>query len=135
LKIVRRPGLFRWLIYAFGGHLPPEYAEWVRHDTTCSTWLLRHLARVLVVIAAPVAAIMLWLPASVGVRALTAFTCAACAVLLTSILSNDMTERRLEAAGYDWGTGARLRSARATDTQRRANQRRRERIAARRARS
>jgi hypothetical protein len=129
---MRRPGPLLWLKYAFGGSLPPGYAEWVLHDTTAGTWVLRHIARVLVVIAVPVAAILIWLPASIGLRGLTAFVCAACAVLLTAILSNDMTERRLHRAGYEWGLGERIRAQRAGDAQRSANQRRRERIAARR---
>jgi hypothetical protein len=132
---MRRPGPLRWLGYAFGGRLPEEYREWVLHDTTASTWVFRHLSRVLVVIAVPVAAILIWLPAGFGIRALTAFVCASCVVLMTAILSNDMTERRLHRAGYEWGLGEQLRARRATDAQRLANQRRRDRVAARRARS
>jgi hypothetical protein len=129
---VRRPGPLLWLKYAFGGSLPPEYADWVLHDTTTGTWVLRHVARVLVVIALPVAAILIWLPAGIGLRVLTAFVCAACAVLLTTILSNDMTERRAHRAGFEWGLAERTRAERATDAQRLANQRRRDRIEARR---
>lgn len=131
---MRRPGLLLWLRYAFGGRLPAEYSEWVLHDTTSSSWVVRHVARVLVVITAPVVAILVWLPADFGLRVLTAFVCAACAVLLTAILSNDMTERRLNRAGYEWGTGERARALRAVDAQKVANQRRRERIEARRGR-
>jgi hypothetical protein len=131
---MRRPGPLLWLRYAFGGSLPEEYRDWVKHDTTSSTWLLRHLARVLVVIALPEIAILIWLPAGIGLRIMTAVVCGSCAVLLTAILSNDMTERRLHHAGFEWGVGERLRSERAIDAQRLANQRRRERIAARRAR-
>lgn len=131
---MRRPGPLRWLRYAFGGALPPEHREWVLHDTTSGTWLLRHLARVLVVIAAPELAILVFLPAHLGLRVLTALVCGSCAVLLTAILSNDMTERRLNTAGYPWGTGERTRQQRAEAEQRAAVQRRNERIAARRAR-
>lgn len=42
------PGVFRWLYYAFGGGLPASNAQWVLHDLTCRTWLLRHLMRALV---------------------------------------------------------------------------------------
>jgi hypothetical protein len=122
---MRRPGLLLWLRYAFGGRLPAEYSKWVLHDTTSSSWVVRHVARVLVVITAPVVAILVWLPADFGLRVLTAFVCAACAVLLTAILSNDMTERRLNRAGYEWGTGERARALRAVDAQKLANQRRR----------
>jgi hypothetical protein len=31
--------------YALGGELPLCYREWVLHDATARTWLLRHIAR------------------------------------------------------------------------------------------
>lgn len=40
-----RPGPVRWLLYAYGKRLPPQYAQWVLHDLTCRTWFLRHEAR------------------------------------------------------------------------------------------
>jgi hypothetical protein len=55
-------------------------------------------------------------------------------VLLTAILSNDMTERRIVRAGYDWGIGEHERARRSVEGQRDANRRRRERSAERRAR-
>jgi hypothetical protein len=42
-----RPGPLWWVYYAYGGGLPPRYAQWVLHDLTCRTWLLRHLSRTL----------------------------------------------------------------------------------------
>lgn len=133
MSTIRRPGAALWLRYAFTGSLPPRYAEWVLRDTTAPTWLLRHLARVSVIIAVPTALIVGLLPASLGVRLLTAFTTAACVFLLTAILANDMTERRATKAGYPWGTAEELRSRRGVEDQLAANRRRRERIAARQA--
>jgi hypothetical protein len=127
-----RPGLLRWLGYAVTGRLPDRYADWVLHDATCSTWVLRHLARVLVTIAVPLAVLVLVLPTGAGLRALTAFVTGACVVLLTAILSNDMVERRLHRAGYDWGTGETVRSRRAVEAQMRTSRLHRERVAARR---
>ncbi|MGH3492940.1 MAG: DUF5313 family protein [Sciscionella sp.] len=43
-----RPGVLRWVYYAFGGRLPLPYAQWVLHDLTCRTWFLRHSVRMLV---------------------------------------------------------------------------------------
>lgn len=40
-----RPGVLRWLAYAYGKRLPPRYAQWVLHDLTCRTWFARVLAR------------------------------------------------------------------------------------------
>jgi uncharacterized membrane protein YoaK (UPF0700 family) len=127
-----RPGPVRWVAYAFGARLPERYRSWVLYDTTTSTWVLRHLTRTLVVIAVPIAALLIFLPASFGLRALTAFVTGACVVLLTAILSNDMTERRLMKAGYEWGTGEATRATRSADAQMRTNRQRRERIEARR---
>jgi hypothetical protein len=41
-----RPNPALWLWYAYGGRLPDRYREWVRHDATAPTWVLRHLMRV-----------------------------------------------------------------------------------------
>lgn len=131
---MKRPGILLWLRYALGTGLPDEYDEWVLHDTTCSTWLLRHFARVLTVIAAPLVVIAVVIPAGPQVRALTAITVGLCQLLLFAIIGSDMTERRLVRAGYPWGTGERTRARRAIEAQRLGNQRRRERAAQRRAR-
>lgn len=45
---VPRPGVFRWVFYAFGGRLDQRYAQWVLHDLTCRWWLLRHAGRTVV---------------------------------------------------------------------------------------
>src|SRR2546423_1910838 len=59
---MERPGPLRWLRYAAGGALPARYNAWVLHDTTCATWVLRHLARAVAVLALPSAALLLFLP-------------------------------------------------------------------------
>ena len=129
---MKRPGVRLWLKYALGAGLPAEYDEWVLYDATCSTWLLRHFARVSAVITAPLVLIGLLVPTSIPIRVLTAVTVGLCQLLLFGIIGADMTERRLVRAGYPWGTGERTRARRAVDAQRQANRERRERIAARR---
>jgi Family of unknown function (DUF5313) len=126
-----RPPLLRWLWYAAGGGLPDRYRDWVLHDTTGSTWLLRHFARVLVVLIIPTFLVVVLIPASAGLRTLTAVTTAGCAFLLSGILSNDTTERRLNRMGYPWGTAARLRAERAEQAQRSSAERYRQRRAKR----
>jgi hypothetical protein len=42
--------------FALGGSLPLDYREWVLHDATVRTWLLRHIARVAVRTSLPLAA-------------------------------------------------------------------------------
>ncbi|GAB2457746.1 DUF5313 family protein [Jatrophihabitans fulvus] len=108
-----RPGLLHLLGYAFYVPLPDRYREWVLFDATCSTWVLRQVARTLLMAAVPVAAIALFLPADGGVRALTAFVAGACAVMFVTLYVNEATEYRLVRAGYPWGTGERTRIERA----------------------
>lgn len=119
--------MLRWVWYALGGRLPEQHREWVLRDTTSSTWLLRHFARVLVILVVPTVLLVVLLPTGAGFRALTAFTTDACVVLLTGILASDMTEWRLHRMGFPWGTAAELRGQRAENAQRATAQRYRER--------
>jgi hypothetical protein len=128
---MKRPSPLRWLWYAVGGSVPERYREWVLHDTTSSTWLFRHVARVLVVLIVPTVGLVMLMPTGAYLRALTAFTTDACVVLLTVILASDLTERRLQRMGYPWGAAARLRAQRAETAQRASAQRYRERRTAR----
>lgn len=45
---IRRPNAALWVYYQYRGKLPMEYRDWVLHDGTCRTWLLRVLIRGLV---------------------------------------------------------------------------------------
>ncbi len=58
---VKRPNPLLWLWYAFGGKLPDTYREWVLHDATTPTWLLRHVIRRLVFMAPILALLYLFL--------------------------------------------------------------------------
>jgi hypothetical protein len=115
---MNRPGPLLWLRYAFVGSLPPRYSEWVLHDVTTGSWVVRHVARVLVLLVVPEVVVVLVIPASGAVRGLTAFVTGACVLLLMSILANDVVERLAHRAGYPWGTAARVRAERATQAQR-----------------
>lgn len=113
-----RPNPVLWVWYAYWGPLPPRHGIWVLYDVTCSTWVLRHLARILAAATPPVAAIALFLPAPGQIRGLTAFVTGAYAVLFTAVWINESTEHRLTRAGYDWGVGEQLRAKRAEIAQR-----------------
>ncbi|MDT4927146.1 MAG: hypothetical protein QOF92_13, partial [Pseudonocardiales bacterium] len=78
---MNRPGPLRWLWYALGGRLAPRFNEWVLHDTTGSTWVVRHVARSLVQLSIPVAAVLLFLPAPLGLRVLTALAAGGSAMM------------------------------------------------------
>lgn len=107
-----RPGVWQWLRYVFWLRLPPQHAVWVLFDTTCSTWVVRHLARVLVAVAPPVALIAIFLPGAAALRDLTAFVTGACAVLFTTMYVNESTQHRLAQAGYAWRVGPLVRAKR-----------------------
>jgi hypothetical protein len=62
---VSRPNPALWLYYQYGGRLPDRYRDWVLHDATCRTWLLRKLLRTVVWLA-PVFAVLLGVVVAVG---------------------------------------------------------------------
>ncbi|MDT4906269.1 MAG: hypothetical protein QOH52_4285 [Pseudonocardiales bacterium] len=129
---MNRPDPLRWLWYALGGGLAPRFNEWVLHDTTGSTWVVRHVARSLVQLSIPIAAVLLFLPAPLGLRVLTALAAGGSAMMYMIVHTLATTDRRLIRAGYPGGTGEKVRGERATAAQRTSNADRRERIAARR---
>jgi hypothetical protein len=129
-----RPDMLHWLEYVVRGRLPERYSGWVLYDTTCGTWVVRHLLRLVAIVALPVAAIVVWLPADGEIRALTALTSGLCAVLFAGVYTNEAADDRLEKAGFTTAVGVRIRQARAEYGHRLANAARRERAAQRAAR-
>jgi hypothetical protein len=107
-----RPNPVQWLWYAFWGPLPDRYRIWVLYDATCSTWVFRHLARILTIAVLPVAAVALFLPAPGHVRVLTALVAGSGAFLFTVVWVNEATDYRLMRAGWRWGTGTQVRERR-----------------------
>jgi hypothetical protein len=99
-----RPAPHRWLWYALGGGLPQRHHGWVLHDTTTGTWWLRHIARVLVQIALPIALVMTLLPAAWGLRAAVAGGGVALALFYSLAYMPETTENRVVKAGYPAGT-------------------------------
>jgi hypothetical protein len=108
-----RPTVLRWLWFVVWGPLPERNRIWVLYDATCWTWVVRHVARLLLLTAVPTTAILIWLPAPIGLRGLTAFVAGFCALLFTAIWVNEATEHRLVQAGWRWGIGPDVRAARA----------------------
>lgn len=127
-----RPNPLLWLKYAAWGPLPDRYRGWVLFDTTSRTWILRHFARVIVLVVPPLTALALLLPTSGSIRALTCLTTGLCAVMFPSLYINEATDHRLNQAGWPPALGPRIRQMRAVTDQRFANAARRERAAARR---
>lgn len=128
---MERPGLFRWLAYAFGAGLPDRYDEWVLHDTTGPTWVLRHVGRALLQLAIPATLVMVLLPALLWVRVLTVIAAGGPALMFAIGYIIETSDHRLVKAGYPSGYGERLRKTRSLEAQRAATARRREKAAAR----
>src|SRR3954470_2733481 len=87
-----RPAPHRWLWYALGGGLPARHRSWVLHDTTTSTWWLRHIARSFVQMAIPIAVVMTVLPAPVGLRLAAAGGGIFLAMIYSLAYMNETTE-------------------------------------------
>lgn len=123
-EAVVRPAPHRWIRYALGGRLPERNRAWVLHDTTTGTWWLRHLARMLVQLAIPIALVLVLLPAPWALRA----ACAGGGVLLALIFSlayiSEVTENRVIKAGYPAGTAVAARERTARLRTQRDNERR-----------
>jgi len=130
-----RPPFLRWLWYCYGGSLPSECKTWVLHDLTCRTWVLRHFARWLMLIVPLFVLYLLLIPGSFNLRLFTGLTFAGALVMFALVNILIDTDRRARRAGYPHSEPQRIRGAAAEQRQRDASYRRREQIAARRARS
>ena len=106
---LRRPGPVRWLLYAFGRGLPPEYREWVLHDVTTRTWVLRHLVRTTVQLL-PVAVLLYALiPGPAWIRALAVLGGLLLGFFYSVAYMYETTENRAMKAGYPRGTAREIR--------------------------
>ncbi|WP_375498640.1 DUF5313 family protein [uncultured Jatrophihabitans sp.] len=108
----KRPNPLRWLLYAFWGPLPERFQIWVLYDGTCSTWVLRHVSRLLIVASLPVAAVIVFLPGPLHVRVLTAVVAGLGGFLFAVVWVNEATDLRLVRAGWYAEVGPELRKRR-----------------------
>jgi hypothetical protein len=104
-----RPAPHRWIWYALGGGLPTRHRGWVLHDTTVRTWWLRHVARMLVQLAIPIALLMAFLPASWALRLACAGAGLALALFYSIAYMPEAVENRVVKAGYPVGTATQVR--------------------------
>jgi hypothetical protein len=104
-----RPAPHRWIWYAFGGRLPERNRGWVLHDTTTGTWWLRHLSRMLVQLAVPIALIVVLLPAPLPLRLACALGGVILALIFSAAYMGETTENRVVKAGYPAGTATAAR--------------------------
>ncbi|WP_245811771.1 DUF5313 family protein [Actinophytocola xinjiangensis] len=110
---MRRPTPSKWLWYAVGGTLPAAYREWVLYDLTCQTWVLRHLARVQVMLSTWL--LVLFLPGPMDmlwwVMALGYFT----SLYFSFSFMEDACERRLVKHGFPPGLNRTIREESTVD--------------------
>src|SRR5689334_17412566 len=66
---MKRPGPWLWLRYAYGGALPEQYREWVLHDVTAPTWVVRHVLRGAVQFLPFAVVLLLVIPVDKGILA------------------------------------------------------------------
>jgi hypothetical protein len=105
-----RPNPLRWVAYAFGFRLPQRYREWVLHDCTCSTWVLRHTARTLTQLA-PFLLILL-LPAPRWILAVALLGGVLMGMFYSLSYMEETTEQRLVKHGFPAGLGREIRQER-----------------------
>ena len=108
----RRPNPLRWVLYAMGRGLPPENREWVLHDVTTRTWVLRHLLRTAVQLAPIAVLLYVLVPGEAGTRALAVFGGLALGFFYSLAYMYETTENRAMKAGYPRGTAREIRDRR-----------------------
>ncbi|SDJ09985.1 hypothetical protein SAMN05192558_11026 [Actinokineospora alba] len=102
-----RPGPVRWLWYAIGGRLPDRFRHWVLWDLTCRTWVFRHLARSLVLLA-PWWLLML-VPGPLSLRFSMVTLAYITGLYFAMSFMEHASERRLVKHGYPAGLNRRIR--------------------------
>lgn len=122
---VVRPAPHRWVWYALGGRLPARHSGWVLHDTTTGTWWLRHVARMLVQLAVPVALVVALLPAAWPLRLAAAGGGVFLALAFSLAYMSETTENRVVKAGYPAGTAQAVRDRGGLARQQRETERKR----------
>jgi hypothetical protein len=122
---VVRPAPHRWLWYSLGGRLPRRNRGWVLHDTTTGSWWLRHVLRILIQLALPIALILALLPASWALRAAAVGGGIFLAMIYGLAYMTETVENRVVKAGYPAGTAAARREQRSLGRQQRETERKR----------
>jgi hypothetical protein len=107
-----RPNPVQWVWYALGGGLPRALSPWVLADTTCRTWIWRHLARAVVQML-PVVGLCLAVPVPLAYRISAAVGGLLIGLMFSIAFMTETIEHRVAKAGYPAGTAARVRAERA----------------------
>ena len=117
---MKRPGPWLWLRYAYGAALPERYREWVLHDVTAPTWVVRHVLRGVVQFLPFAIVLMLVIPVDKGILATGIAMGALIGLLFSTAFVDNVAESRAMKAGYPEGYAARVRRERVKKARARA---------------
>jgi hypothetical protein len=99
------PGVLRWVLFAAGFRLAPQYRDWVRHELTDAGWRLRTVLRHLAVIIPVCVVLVLILTALLPVPAWLWLTMVALilsgSVFTVVAYADDLRASRLRQHGLD----------------------------------
>jgi hypothetical protein len=124
-EAVVRPAPHRWLWYSLGGRLPRRNRAWVLHDTTTSTWWLRHVGRTFVQMAVPIVLVLTLLPGPWGLRAAAVGGGIFLALIYALAYMAEAVENRVVKAGYPAGTAQAVRDEASIVRQQKESERKR----------
>jgi hypothetical protein len=102
----------RWIQYALGRGLPPEYREWVLHDVTARTWVLRHLLRTTLQLLPFAVLLYVLIPGEPFVRAGAVIAGLLLGYFYSLAYMYETTENRAIKAGYPRGMAGEIRGRR-----------------------
>ncbi|GAB2740806.1 hypothetical protein GCM10027174_12810 [Salinifilum aidingensis] len=102
-----RPNPALWVWYAFGGRLPERFHEWVLHDVTCRTWVLRHLGRGLVQLSPGL--LFLLVPGPLWIKGMALLGGVILALWFSAAYMEHTIEHRVHKHGYGIGTARAVR--------------------------
>ena len=94
----QHPGIWRWLLYAFGGTLPEQYHDWVFADLTGPDWRWREAGRIMLFAVVPVTALLL-LPGPLGIRIGAASIVVLGPLFVGLAYGDELRDRRLRQHG------------------------------------
>lgn len=119
---LKRPDPVRWVWYALGGRLPEEYRQWVLHDLTARTWVVRHAARSSVLLV-PLCLVWLLLPGVLWIRLAVVALAVIVGYFYSFVYSAESAEHRLAKHGYPYGTGKQIRGQAKAEAEEEAHRR------------
>lgn len=99
------PGPLRWLWFAAGFRLPPDYADWVRHELTDAGWrfrmVLRNLAIIVPISLVVIVVLFSVLPAPIWLAVMMLILILAGSVFVTAAYAGDLRVSRMRQHGLE----------------------------------